>query len=444
MTSPTPASTSQFPLSNELVLSILESDLPSAALAACALTCKNWNRLATAILYKHVTLTTSLTLARWSAAAPPRLDATIQSLTMCITKVQTAMGPETPATTMERLQESLDRLEHRINGMSNLKSLSITTPKKLTRGLWVPNPAIAKVLDNLPSTCLSLELVVRNGPFPPTLEHTDSHLCIAIRRLMPSLEFARLALPSLCSECFGSSLVDLHTGNPIFNPLNLSKLRELIVVLASPKLGNRAERFDKPCTPDSLLTGMTAVVQSLESVVSSGNAPAMTKSWVYDCLPAVDDDGYSYGAFVRRDILAHKSYTFPWNDIAPLKRVDSFCIRMPAEERGGEDMITTRDNAACLVERHAWLTATNGARLPSALVDTYGFHEKDCPVQDRDEWFASSGISTALWKNENETGMRLLEGESGDLLEDRPAVFHIPQGWQRRNLGFIERVSTCS
>ncbi|KAI1465969.1 uncharacterized protein F4812DRAFT_91139 [Daldinia caldariorum] len=426
-------------LSNELLLLVFNQNLPSATLAACAQTCKSWNRLATAVLYKHVTLTSTRKLASWSTATPPSLDATVQTLTICVTKVQTATGPEDPAITMEELRQSLGRLQVRISRMSELESLSITTPKKLTRGLWVSNTAISKILDNVPNKCLGLELVIRNGPYQASAEDAESHLCVAIRRLIPNLQFVRLALPSLCSECFGYvSSVDSPASEPIFTAVELPKLRECIIILASPKLGNNVERFDKPCNPDVSLASVNAIVESLVSLAGLGKAPAIEKLWVYDCLPGSDDEGYSYGAFVRRDVLANKSYTFPWNDIAPLKRADSFFIRMP-EEEGGDDMITTRDNAACLVERHAWLTVGNGARLPAALMTKHGLHEQDCPVQTRTQWFESSKISTALWKNESDTGMRLLHGESGDLLENRPAVFRIPESWERGVLGFLRK-----
>ncbi|KAI0975705.1 hypothetical protein F4678DRAFT_278782 [Xylaria arbuscula] len=427
-------------LSNELVLSIFEQDLPTATLAACAQTCRSWNPLATSVLYKHVTLTSTQNFTSWSAVATPQLDKTIETLTICITKVQNANGSENPATTMEQLRQNLERLQSRVIGMAKLENLSIRTPKKLIRGLWVPNAAIAKVLDNVPSTCTGLELVIMNGPYQATAEDLESHLCVAIRRLMPKLQYVRFALPTLCSESFGCVNPGSPIHEPAFTATDLPKLREGIFILASPKLGNSVERFDKPCNPAVSLAGMTVVIENLVSLVRSGKAPAIEKLWVYDCLASPRDDGYSYGAIVRRDVLSSKSLTFPWNDIAPLKRADSFFIRMPAEE-GGEDMITTRANAACLTERHVWLTAANGARLPAALMTKHGLRE-DCPVQTRERWFENSKISTALWKNESITGMRLLDGESGDLLEDRPAAFRIPDGWQSGDMGmgFLKRV----
>ena len=103
-------------------------------------------------------------------------------------------------------------------------------------------------------------------------------------------------------------------------------------------------------------------------------------------------------------------------------------------------MLTTRDNASCLVERHAWQTAVNGTRLPAALMTRFELCEQDFPEQTRAQWSASSRISSALWKNENDTGMRLLDGEVGDLLEDRPAVLRIPEGWQRGFMGFLKKI----
>jgi hypothetical protein len=47
-----------------------------------------------------------------------------------------------------------------------------------------------------------------------------------------------------------------------------------------------------------------------------------------------------------------------------------------------------------------------------------------------------------LWVNERDTGMRLLDAETGSLMEDRPANFRIPEGWRRDPSGMgLERVS---
>ncbi|KAK2074976.1 hypothetical protein P8C59_009142 [Phyllachora maydis] len=424
-------------LSDKLLLSIFQEHLATATVLACARSCRRWHALATTVLYRHLTLTNSDKLTSWAAAAPSSLDPMVESLTVGITVVRTAAGPQDPDTTMTQLRQNLERLAARVRGMSKLASLSVTTPKKLTRGLWVPHQDMTKVLDSVPSTCSSLELVIRNGPHQASAEEAECHLCVAIRRLMPQLQFVRLALPSVCPESFGQVSTDL----PAFGAIELPKLEEGIFILASPRMGNSVERFDVPCTANTSLAGMAAMVESLASLVEAGKARAIKKLWVYDCLASPDGEGFSYGAFVRRDILAKKSLTFPWTDIAPLKRADSFFIRLPAEE-GGEDMITTRDNAAFLVERHAWKEAWNGARLSAALMTEYGLVEHDCPVRTRERWFADSGISTALWKDEKDTGVRLLDGESGDLLEDRPAGFRIPEGWERGFMGFVKRAGS--
>ncbi|KAI0869625.1 hypothetical protein GGS24DRAFT_478238 [Hypoxylon argillaceum] len=75
------------------------------------------------------------------------------------------------------------------------------------------------------------------------------------------------------------------------------------------------------------------------------------------------------------------------------------------------------------------------------LMANYQLPRQSCIVQTRAEWSANNKHSTQLWVNENKTGVRLLDGEMVALLEDRPAVFRIPEGWRQDQLGFLERVS---
>ncbi|KAI0540487.1 hypothetical protein GGR58DRAFT_499064 [Xylaria digitata] len=371
-------------LSNELLLQIFEYDLTTATLVRCMLCCKRWKELVISVLYKHVTLISTEKLSRWIAATPPSLDSTIKSLT---------------------LRLDLDKLAVRLQRMVTLRSVSISTstPENLAYGLWIPDLSVAKILQNIPKTCSNLELAA-----------------------------LRLALPCICSESFGSFLSQSSTSTPEFGLMQAPKLQNCIIRLASACGGGDVERFDGTCNHDVSLSGVKAFVECLLFLTASGQAPLLQKLWVCDALPRGNDSRVSYEAFVRRDILAKKSHTFPWNVIASShKAKNGLFIRMPAEE-GGQD----------LVEGHAWITATNGARLPATVMAKYRLPRQHCITQTRAEWSASSKISTMLWVNERVTGMRLLDAETGGLLENRPANFRKPEGWRRDPSGLgLERVS---
>ncbi|KAI1153667.1 hypothetical protein F4825DRAFT_473907 [Nemania diffusa] len=425
-------------LSNELLLLIFEYDLSPATLAECALCCKRWNRLAPSVLYKHVALTSSKKISRWVAAAPSSLDSEIETLTICINNVS---NTNDVAPTVEQLQLDLDQVSARLRQMAKLKSFSISSLETPSIGSRISTVSIVKLLHNIPETCSSLELVVKPRALIMSPHEQNTHLCVFIRRLIPQLQFLRLSLPYLCPESFGYVHNQSSANMTEFTPIKTPKLRDCIVILASPSGGGGVARFSGPCSPDASLFGVKAFVECLLVLVSSGQAPLLRRLWVIDALSKSEmNDNASYEAFVRRNVLAQISHTFPVNVIMPPRMAHGFLIRMPAEENG-EDLLTTRQDAASIVEGHAWMAATNGARLPAMLMANYQLPRQSCNVQARAEWSANNKHSTQLWVNENKTGVRLLDGEMGALLEDRPAVFRIPEGWRQDQLGFLERIS---
>ncbi|KAJ8128068.1 hypothetical protein O1611_g5569 [Lasiodiplodia mahajangana] len=426
-------------LSNELLLSVFEYDLTPATLTERALCCKRWNKLATLVLYKHVALTSTQKVSRWISTAPSSLDPTIETLTICITNVSTTSDVDVIA--MEQLRLDLDQLPSRLRQMVKLRSFSVSTPERLNPGLQVSEISMAKLLHDVPETCSSLELAIKPRALVASPGEQKVHLCVLIRQLMPQLQFLRISLPCLCPESFGYVHSQSSTNTPVFTPAQAPNLRDCIFLLASPSGGGGIVRFDEPCNPDVSISGVKAFVECLLILVRSGQAPLLEKLWVFDALPKRGrNDNASYEAFVRRDILTQMSHTFPGNFITPPRIAHGFFIRMPAED-GGEDFVTTRQGAASIVERHAWMAATNGARLPATLMAKYRLPRQDCTVQARAEWSTNNKHSTPLWSNERTAGMKLLEGETGALREDRPALFRIPEGWRQDPLGFLERIS---
>jgi hypothetical protein len=170
---------------------------------------------------------------------------------------------------------------------------------------------MTKILQNIAETCSSLELVVKHSPLDTSPRKQKTHLCLSIRRLIPQLQTLRLVLPCICPESFGTVLSQSSTSTPEFIPIGAPKLQDCIIRLASPRGGGTVERFDGPCNPDISLYGVKAFVECLHSLAASGQAPLLQKLWICDALSRGDDPRVSYGAFVRRDVLANKSHMFP-------------------------------------------------------------------------------------------------------------------------------------
>ncbi|KAF2967639.1 hypothetical protein GQX73_g5939 [Xylaria multiplex] len=427
-------------LSTELLLQIFEYDLTTATLVGCVLCCKRWKELAISVLYKHVTLTSTEKLSSWIAAAPPSLDSTIKTLTVCPIYVTTDGVFQSPTTTRNQLRLDLDQLSARLRCMVTLRSLSISASGNRFYEICIPDLLMAKILQNIPETCSSLELDVKHRPLDASPGEQNTHLCVSIRRLVPQLQTLRLALPCICPESFGTFLSQSSKITPEFTPVQAPKLQDCIIRLASARGGGRIWTFDGSRCPDVSLSSVKAFVECLLALTAPGQAPLLQKLWVYDALPA-GDPILSYAAYVRRDILANKSRTLPFTNIftRPYRGGDGLLIRMPAEE-GGQDLFTTPQGAAELVEGHGWTTATNGARLPATLMAKYRLPRRHCITQTKAEWAADNQISMILWEYEKVTGTRLLDAETGGLLEDRPANFRIPEGWELNGLD-LERVS---
>ncbi|KAK9414079.1 putative F-box domain-containing protein [Seiridium unicorne] len=430
-------------LSNDLLLLVFERETAPAALTQSILCCKRWKILATSVLYRHVALDTK-NFSRWSRTGPPALDATIETFTLCVTDVRIEAGREPAATTMERLRLDLDRLPSRLRNMVQLRSLSIHTPAQLPRGLWIPESSMAEILHHVPGTCSSLEVDVRDSRPESHPDKSETHICVSIRRLMPQLQFLRLGLPCLCPASVGDISEASSISTPDFTPAEAPNLRECIIKLREPSFGASAtvKKFDIACNSEVRVVGIKAFAECLQALVHSGRAPSLKKLWILDALPQ-RDQWTSFGALVRRDVLADKSQTLPWKNIAPGgKSKNGLLIRMPADE-GGEDLLATMQDIWDLVEGHSWITASDGTRLPAFIMGRYRLPQRDRTVQIKEEWLATNRISTHLWADENETGMRLLHAETGSLLEDSPAEIHVPEGWRRDASGIRLERAQC-
>lgn len=425
-------------LPTELLLRIYQCDLPPGTLSRCMCCCRRWRSVASLVLYKHVGLDMQ-GLSRWINSGSASNDVTIETLTVRITEAGTgtATARAPPDHALRQLRLDLDRLAERLRHMGKLRSLSIHAPARLPRGLWVPEPSLANVLNNVPGTCSSLEIDLSDVRYSGHPSKNETHLCSSVRRLLPQLRFLRLSLPNVCPEIFGSRCDPTSAIAPAFTPSQAPRLQEVTIKLfgASPVI-----RRSQGCS-SSDASVVRVLIEHLQTFARSGGAPSLRKLWVLDGLPQkLSFD--SYAAVVRRDVLADISQTLPMKNISPgRKENDGFLIRMPAEDGAG-DMLSTLEGIQMLAEKDTWIAAANGTRLPSTVMEKEdGLTPAGPIIRTAEEWRATSEISTILWEEESKTSQRLLEAETGGLLEDRVSFIRVPEGWRRDLNGFgLERI----
>ncbi|KAI2469136.1 hypothetical protein F4781DRAFT_236375 [Annulohypoxylon bovei var. microspora] len=422
-------------LSNELLLSIFESELPPSTLLQCMLCCKRWSPLSSSVLYKHLALTTD-TLSRF-VSCPSSKDALVETFTLRIIPVR---SPEAE-NIIRQLQSNLDELTSRLAKMVNLQSFSLFAPSKLPSSHWVPDTSIAVILSSLPQTCVCLELNVKYLPHVGIVDGDEEvHLCASIRQMIPRLRFLRLNLPKICPEAFGFGF-DRAQPSVVatdFKSVEAPHLKKCLIKIAEPRHTFGLERSPVCGCPNANI--VTVLANHLQVFKAPSNAPVLERLWIADVSPTTDL--YStFHAFVRRDILAEKSQFLPYKNIGLHKfNKEGIFIRMPAEE-GGEDLVSTIEGVMSLAEQHAWVETIHGTRIPSAEISKRHSLALAKPViRTADEWFAKTNITCMLWADEEKTATRLLDATEEGLTEDSTMTLRIPDGWTRPEGGFLRKL----
>ncbi|KAI1458653.1 hypothetical protein F4805DRAFT_474175 [Annulohypoxylon moriforme] len=429
---PSPIST----LSNELLLSIFESGLPSSTLLQCMLCCKRWSPLSFSVLYKHLVLTLG-TLSTFVRCPTRSGDALIETLTLRINLVRSAETEDA----IRRLESDLCELATRVGGMGNLRVFSLFAPSKLPSNRWVASRSIAAVLGSLPRNCANLELDIRYLCRPGIVDEEENvHLCTSIRGVIPRLRSLRLSLSKLCPEAFGFGFDPRGQLGPArrFEPVKAPRLERCIVKIAETKYFSGLDRSWVCGFPDSDIVSVLAT--HLLIFKDASNAPELKRLWMIDASP-ITDLYATLHAFVRRDVLAEKSWLLPYKNVG-LHKFDreGIFIRMPNEE-GGQDLVSTIDGVAGLVEQHAWVETIERTRIPAAEIPRARELVLAKPtVRTAGEWLAETNISCVLWVDEKNTGSRLLDVVEEGLVGDSTAVVRTPDGWARSAGGFLQRL----
>ncbi|KAI1105607.1 hypothetical protein F4804DRAFT_341078 [Jackrogersella minutella] len=419
-------------ISNEILLIIFESELLPADLLHCMLCCKRWSPLSSSVLYKHLVLNTA-TLPRFTMCSSDSEDSLVETFTF---RHSSRFPEQWPP------EAVFDKLPSRLAKMVNLRSFSLSILSGEVYNKWISEPWISAIVDSLPRTCRCLEIDIEGSRrYISADEGEQVHLCASIRRILPSLRFLRLNLSKICPDAFGfgfdrakPSVVDVN-----FKPIEAPHLEECLIKTAVPQYTTNLDRFRVcGCHNADIIT---ILAKHLQPFKLSSNASCLTKLWLVDALPM---EGYytTYQSIVRRDVLANKSQALPYKDIGLLKHNKSgVFIRMPVEEGGNQDLVSTIQGVMSLAEEHAWVDTTNGTRVPAAEISRGHCRVLDRPVvRTAEEWLAKTNISCHLWADEYRTGTRMLNVVEGGLTEDCFPIIQTPDGWTRTEGGWLEKL----
>lgn len=410
-------------LSNEILLQILESGLPPSILYSCMLTCKRWRGLAASVLYRHVVLTNK-SLTEWLSHSSRPSNSAIESLTLRLERGKASFEGISPA--MTQLRIDMEALPAEIATMTGLKCFSLRTPQRLSTGMWVPEPLLAVLLSRLPAGCSSLEIEVSNTRDTRSPKPESCHLCPYIRRLLPQLQYLRLDLPKLCPEAFGQSLGQQQTSLP-FEPVKAPHLEQCLLRAAGPSAPSIVSRTKQCGREDGNI--IVILADCLRAFASSENCPNLKLLRILDALPI---EGYytSFQSFVRRDVLANRSFALPFKDIGARK--DSQLIRTFVGKDIGTttDILSTMEGVKQIVEGHVWAEATSGARLPTQVILRGSSLILAEPVtRTADVWLRETNNSCMLWVYEKRLDTKIIHVEEGGLTEDCIPKMRLPDGW---------------
>ncbi|KAI1213913.1 uncharacterized protein F4807DRAFT_469668 [Annulohypoxylon truncatum] len=398
-------------LGPEILLEIFEwlSQDGNATLVPSVLCCRKWRPLALSVLYGDVVLTHKQ-LPKFVETCT---DHEVRSLTLRLDTI-----PVNPYEPSEAKQAAESRLEA-------LRRLSLRMPRMRLSALSImvkfPFPFTASqeisfILDHLPACCVSLDIDVRYTSFIPnsTVDpQAHLHLCDSIRVILPQLRHLRLRLPLICPAIFSTKLPGQDT------PYQVIRAPMLKTCLINLSLRPTHPKLPSPLPP------VLAVLQDFARL----NSTNLERLWVID-VESRGPNPHSWAAWVRRDFFSNTSYPIPVANIGDFVRVAWLArVPSPASPHKTQDWLSTLDNLETLAEGSTWVeTIASRARLPIAMLREH---------QDRREAMAGAlfrkrnRIACMLWRNEDETGEKLLAEGPGELMRRWDMNEITPSGWMR-------------
>lgn len=426
-------------LTPETLLKIFEfnSQDGDAALVASILCCKRWRPLAESVLYGDVFLNAH----RLTKFLDTYSDRKIRSLTLVMDPVPVdPYDPTLAVQTATARLEALQRLRSYIKRMGLISlSIIIDFPFPYTASL-----ELSSIVNNLPNSCTCLEIDVKHSGFishrtadldsPPT-----SHVCDAIRTILPRLEHLRLRCPQLCSALFGTSAKS-HEQDARFETVCATNLMSCLINLSlreppgSSSEGSRAAPCGSTLVPHigvmhdfpSALNCLLARLQDFSHL----NSARLERLWIVDVQTRDPTVPNSWAGWVRRDILSNTSVPIPIANIGGFRN-DAWLARIPTDSgQRAEDWLSSPERLETLAEGRFWSQTTSGIRLATPMLREY-----DCVPKPltKELFLKKNRLTCTLWRNEEAIGQKLLPEAPGPLMEAWDLKERTPRGWTRDN-----------
>ncbi|KAI4864553.1 hypothetical protein F4820DRAFT_329885 [Hypoxylon rubiginosum] len=423
-------------LGPEILLEIFEwlSQDGNATLVPSVLCCRKWQPLVLSVLYGDVVLTQR----RLAKFVERSTDHKIRSLTLRLEAIPVnPYDPSEAKQTAESRLEALRRLCLRIAGMKPAAlSISVDFPFPFTA-----SQEISSILDHLPACCVSLEIDLRYGSSIANFT-TDSqahlHLCDSIRATIPRLQHLRLRLPLICPAIFSAEPPSRNAARQV---IRAPMLKTCLINLSLRTPGPYSSQgvWATPCSDDTTRIPYVGQLNQLSSALppflpalkdfARLNSTTLERFWVIDVESRDSTRPHSWAAWVRRDFISNTSLPIPVANIGHFG-CDAWLARVPSpmSPEKTHDWLSSPDVLETLAEGGTWIETTSGARLPITMLreqqDTREALTR-VPFQKR------NGISCMLWRNEDETGEKLLSEGPGELMQHWDLNELTPSGWTR-------------
>lgn len=441
-------------------------------LLACSTVNKTWNAAAAPCLYGIIALDTRSLETFDQSFQPEKYAKYVLSLTLRMEhQGKPRLEPYEDHDDHPVLRQALGRFPRLLAQMTNLVSFSLFSPP------WkiadIPRRGIIDLVNALPASCTNLELDARatdkrkNDDEP----QEKTHMCEAVRRVLPQMQHVRLRLNVLCSSMFvvGS---EKDSGSPV-DPVRLPKLRSMMIHcgLTVGKC-NATDNWVGHNNHSSRLA-FRSITESLNKVIDAGLGKSQGKERDGDDMWLKDPDAVSISVFtrsyhdrsdfaiwavnIRIDMIRKRSWVIPKRHIWPGSDDNtvpaSWLVRLPD---GRELLGALRDlERECEGDDAAWRSLLGGARLPRRIIlaaDGDGISRRrrvaelcggwngvapDRPVlKTTAEWRRDNPRKmTHHWRNEEVSGMILIQAEErvgeNEYLSLESLVEKTPEGWQR-------------
>ena len=334
-----------------------------------------------------------------------------------------------------------------ISKMSTLLIFSfiVVRGNQYFHGFWIPTSIIASMIENLPKSCVNLEIDTAGQE---ASRPAPVHICDKIRDVLPRLRHLRVRLYRLCPAMFcanvnGEGVIEGHS-----TASSAPSLQTLIINCGMHNhtnpwgytaricgdLGEIRSDADRYVRSEA----RRSLVIALKDLFLRGNYPAIERLWLLN-LQSVDYASSWYEAYNRRDIILGKTWVMPCIFVSPQvpvrgSRTDYYLTRTPE----GHDVLSSLWGVDNLAEAQTWEETFSGCRMPAALIATDHFQREDCwakplPIESEEAFkIRYPKNSCNLWPNEEMTGQRLLSPFEVYGLMGRWSLNEItPSGWRR-------------